>query len=96
MTRAVNGDIAAMILRQGILLIAGIVFLIQNDQAEMVKRHKHRRAGADDNRRLFFKYPAVLFVFLLIVQRGVINRHIVLEAAFDARYHLRSQRDFRH
>ena len=48
-TRHLGRYLARVVARAGALLVAGLMFLVNDDKAQVVKRAKERRAGADDH-----------------------------------------------
>ena len=50
--RAHHGHVAALVVHAVLLLEAGVVLLVDDDQAEVLERQEQRRAGADHDARL--------------------------------------------
>ena len=47
--RHLGSNLARMVARTGALLVAGLVLLVDDDEAQVAERAKERRAGADDH-----------------------------------------------
>ena len=47
--RHLSSHLARMVARAGALLVAGLVLLVDDDEAQVAERAKERRAGADDH-----------------------------------------------
>ena len=96
MSSSLQSDIATMIAWRGILLIAGIVLFIHDDDTQIIKRHKNRTACTDHDLHLMPADKLILLVFLLCIQSGMIDCHMPSKACRYPLYHLWSQRDFRY
>ena len=91
--RAPRGDAARVVARVALVLVAGVVLLVDDDQAEVGQRREDRRAGphADPRRTAAQAHPLV--VALAVGELGVQDGDGVAEARDEARHDLRGQRD---
>ena len=67
--RAIDGDVAAVVARRFFLLVAGFLFLVHDDQAEIFERRENGRARADDHLR-FASPDAPPFARALDIRAG--------------------------
>ena len=78
------------------LLVARLVFLINDDQSQALERQEHRRARSKDDvigigRQLLLPYLHTLGIGIF----GMIDAQAVAEDALQALHHLHRQGDFR-
>ena len=67
-----------MIARHAFLLVSVFVFLIDEDQAEIRQRRKHRRTRADDDARLALANAMPFVEALALRKMRMQNCHLVL------------------
>ena len=91
--RAPGGDAAGVVARVALVLVAGVVLLVDDDQAEVGQRREDRRAGAHADPRRPAAQAHPLVVALAVGELGVQDRDGVAEARDEARHDLRGQRD---
>ena len=92
---ALDGDVAAVVARGGVLLVAGLVLFIDDDDAQVRHRREDRRARADDHLAWPLRDLLPVAVPLGGGQAAVEDRD-ALEAGGEAADGLRRQRDLRH
>ena len=88
----IPGMVAGDILR----FVAGLLFLVQNDEAQIVQGGKDRRPGADDHLRLPPAGPLPLVVPLPRPEGAVEHRHLTAEMGGEAPQQLGGQHDLGH
>ncbi len=90
---ALRGDRAGVVARVRLLLVGGVVFLVDADQAERGDRSEDRGARPDDDRRLPGGDSLALVAPLGLGQGRVQNGHSLAEAGAEAAERLRGERD---
>ena len=94
--RALPGDLAGVVAGAAVGLVAALVFLIDDEDADIRKRREHRRARADDHARLA-RADAPPFVEMLSLRKaGMEDGRVRAEALMEPGDHLRREGDLRH
>ena len=95
--RAQDREIARRVAKAALLLLErGVVFLVDDHDAEIRDRREHRRARAEHDARLARQALAPGRQPLGVGQRGVQQRQRHGEALAEARHQLRRETDLRH
>ena len=81
---------------RGFALVGVLLFLIQNDEADVLQRREHRAAGAHHNVGVALLDHPPLEQPLGIVEGGMLYRQPAAEGGFEASDHLGRQTDLRH
>ena len=84
-----------MVARRLFLLVAGVVLLVDDDEAEVVDGREDGRAGADDDAGFAASNAVPLFGALLGRERGVEQGDIGAEGVMQLRGHGGGEADFR-
>ena len=71
-----HGEIACVVTRTFILLVRRVVFLVDDDQPEILQRRKDRAARPDDNARLPVAHAVPLVMAFALAQMTVQHGHI--------------------
>ena len=82
-----------------LLFIRGIVLLVHDDEAQILNRGKHGRAGAYGNAGLAAVNGVPFIESLAVAHCAVENGHVAFaagKAALESRHCLRGERYFRH
>ena len=90
---AAAGDLARVVARVGLLLVAGVVLLVDDDEPEVAHGGEDRRARPDADQRVAAAQPPPLVVALPRPEPRVKQRDGVAEALAKAGDRLRRQRD---
>ncbi len=94
--RAHHGNIACVVARRFLLLVALVVLFVDQDEPEIRCRREDRRSRSHHNRRIAAMDAAPLLGSLLRRKRGVQQRHALPERRVEQPSHLRCQPDLRH
>ncbi len=94
--RAHHRNVASVIARRLLLLIAAIVLFIDDSEAEILHRGEHSGSCTDDNARVSISNATPLLSALGIVESGMKNGDLVTEPMKELSRDSRSQCDFRH
>ena len=92
---AADGDIAAVIFGKRILLVRGIVFLIDDDQADVRRRCENRRSAPDDHLRPAGGDRMPVLMPLGVLEPRMQNRHAG-KASGEAPHRLGREGNLRH
>ena len=91
-----HGHIARVVARRFLLLVALVVLLVHQNQPQVGRGSKDRRARADDNGRVAAADATPLLAALLGRERGVQQRDLLPEGRVEQAGGLRRQADLRH
>ena len=80
--------ISHVITGRAVLFVGGVVFLIDDNESQIVERQKDRTSGPNYDPYFSILYPLILFVAFLITQFGMVEDHII-KTLFDSFDHLR-------
>ncbi len=94
--RAHDGDIAAVIARRFLLLVARVVLFVDHHQPQVLHRREHARARAHHHRRKACANSPPLLGALGVMEGGVQNGHAIAKALEELAGHRGRQRDLRH
>ena len=95
--RAQDGEVARRVAKAAfVLLERGVVFLVDDDHAEIGHRREHRRARAEHDARLARDALPPGGEALGVGERGMQHRDRHGETFAEARHELRREPDFRH
>ena len=92
----VAGHVAGGIAERVLLLERGVVFFIDDDQPEALKRQPHGRTGAHEHARMTVAHALPGIEPGAVGQAGVIHADAVAEALGEARPQLRREADLGH
>ena len=96
LARTHQGEIAGVVADAVLLLVAGVVLLVDDDQARVRQWREHRRTRADDDARFATPGRGPGLGALVVVESRVHRMHRHAEARAETREQLRGQADFRH
>ena len=85
-----------MVARRLVLLVAHVLFLVEDDEADVIGRREERRARADDDARLIAAHAQDGVVALREAQAAVHDDEIIGKVRLEGHDDLSRQRDFRH
>jgi len=94
--RAHQREIAGVVADAVLLLVAGVVFLVDHDQARVRQRREHRRTRADDDPRFAAPRRRPRGRTLAVVEPRMQRMHGHAEARAETPEELRREADFRH
>ena len=90
------GNVARVIARRIFRLVACLLLLVEDNEADVRQRRKHSAACAKHNMHLAAADTLPLVVAFCERQRAVQHRNIIAELGSEAAQDLRRERDFRH
>ena len=94
--RANDGEVTCVIADTVKLLVATVVFFVDNNEAGLRQRHKYGRAGTHDHPRLpICRGPPRSRTFVVVEPR-MQGMHRHAQALLEAAQHLRGEADLRH
>ena len=88
-----HGHVARVVARRLFLLVALVVLLVDENQSQIRRGRKDRRARADDNGRVAAADAPPLLAALLGRERGVQQRDFLPEGLIEQAGHLRREAD---
>lgn len=91
-----HGDIARVVARRLFLLVALVVFFVDEDEAEVGRGREDCRARADDDLRFSAADAPPLLAAFFRRERGMQQRHLLAEGGIEQARGLRCQADLRH
>ena len=94
--RNLLGHDARVVARRLILLVAHVLLLVKDDEPDIIRGRKERRARADDDARLIAAHAQDGVVALREAQAAVHDDEIIGKVRFEGHDDLPRQRDFRH
>ena len=94
--RNLLGDDARVVARRLVLLVAHVLFLVEDDEADVIGRREERRARADDDARLIAAHAQDGVVALREAQAAVHDDEVIGKVRLERHDDLSRQRDFRH